>query len=80
MNLAMPPDIGSMVESSEKVKAMNVTMNPPMIQLTIAAGPAILAAITAPNNQPEPIMQLSDVPSMLMLDIERCSFIGFSIN
>ena len=59
----MPPDNGNVVESSLKQSAIKMIKMPPIIQLSIAAGPAIFAARKLPNNQPDPIMQLKLVQS-----------------
>jgi hypothetical protein len=49
------------------------TATPPMTQAMIAAGPAACAAYSAPNSQPEPMIELSDAQTAPMKPISRFS-------
>jgi hypothetical protein len=52
-----PPETGNIVPSSEKVRAMSMIITPPRTQEMIAAGPASWEASSAPNSQPEPMIE-----------------------
>ena len=52
-----PPETGNIVPSSAKVSAMQMIIAPPMTHERIAAGPASCEASSAPNSQPEPMIE-----------------------
>ena len=72
-NRAVPPDTGYMPPSSACTRARMMAATPPMTQAMIAAGPAYWAANSAPNSQPEPMMELSDDQTAPMNPISRFS-------
>jgi hypothetical protein len=51
----MAPERGSAAPTSIHVSAISVMMAPPINQEKIAAGPAIPAAVSTANSQPDPI-------------------------
>ena len=59
-NLAVPPDTGYIPPSSACTRARKITATPPMTQPSRAIGPAACEAYSAPNSQPEPMMEVSD--------------------
>src|SRR5713101_3591866 len=59
-NLAVPPETGYIAPSSAWQRARTMTMIPAMIQASTAAPPTACAAKSAPNSQPEPMIDVSD--------------------
>jgi hypothetical protein len=80
----MPPASGNIVPNSAYVNPINRMMNVPKTQAIKAAGPATSAALHAPNNHPEPMIEPSPVMvkakvliSLLMLLLFICSPLYF---
>src|SRR6266851_6551366 len=59
-NLAVPPETGYIPPSSACTRARMMTATPPMTQPSKAAVPAACEAKSAPNSQPEPMIEVSD--------------------
>src|SRR4249919_258640 len=59
-NLAVPPETGYIAPSSAWQRASRMTTTPAMAQARTAAPPTACAAKSAPNSQPEPIIDVSD--------------------
>ena len=59
-NLAVPPETGYIAPSSAWHSARTMTMTPAMTQSRTAAPPTACAANSAPNSQPEPMIDVSD--------------------
>src|ERR1700761_1308669 len=70
-NRAVPPVTGYMAPSSAWTRPRTTTATPPMTQEMIAAGSTACAAYSAPNSQPEPMMELSDAQTAPMNPISR---------
>src|SRR5579862_4123260 len=70
-NRAVPPDTGYIAPISAWIRPRMTTATPPMTQAMIAAGPAACAAYSAPNSQPEPMIELSDAQTAPMNPISR---------
>src|SRR5216683_3239154 len=59
-NLAVPPETGYIAPSSAWQSARMMTTTPAMAQARTAAPPTNCAANSAPNSQPEPMIDVSD--------------------
>src|SRR5213082_1001242 len=59
-NLAVPPETGYIAPSSAWQSARTMTTTPAMSQARTAAPPTACAANSAPNSQPEPMIDVSD--------------------
>src|SRR5690242_10869307 len=59
-NLAVPPETGYIAPSSAWASARMMTTTPAMSQARMAAPPTACAAKSAPNSQPEPMIDVSD--------------------
>src|SRR5215471_5055738 len=59
-NLAVPPETAYIAPSSAWHKASRTTTTPAMAQARTAAPPTACAAKSAPNSQPEPMIDVSD--------------------
>ena len=59
-NLAVPPETGYIAPSSAWQSARMITMTPAMAQARTEAPPTACAANSAPNSQPEPMIEVSD--------------------
>jgi hypothetical protein len=59
-NLAVPPETGYIAPSSAWHRARMMITTPAMSQAMTAAPPTACAANSAPNSQPEPIIDVSD--------------------
>src|SRR5271165_842953 len=70
-NLAVPPDTGYIPPSSAWTSARMTTMIPAMTHPSKAAVPAACAANSAPNSQPEPMMEVSDAQVAPISPISR---------
>ena len=70
-NLAVPPDTGYIPPSSAWTSARMMTMMPAMTQPIRAAVPAAWAANSAPNSQPDPMIEVSDAQVAPIRPISR---------
>src|SRR6266516_1152751 len=59
-NLAVPPETGYIAPSSAWQRARRMITTPAMAQAKTAAPPTACAAKSAPNSQPEPMIDVSD--------------------
>src|SRR5215467_2726446 len=59
-NLAVPPETGYIAPSSAWASARMITTTPAMSQAMMAAPPTACEAYSAPNSQPEPMIDVSD--------------------
>src|ERR1700729_4034702 len=70
-NLAVPPETGYIPPSSACTRARKMTATPPMTQPSRAIGPAACEAYSAPNSQPDPMMEFSDAQAIFVSPISR---------
>ena len=70
-NRAVPPATGYIAPSSECTSARMMTMTPAITQPSRAAVPAACAAKSAPNSQPEPMIEVSDAQVAPIKPISR---------
>ena len=70
-NLAVPPETGYIAPSSAWTRARMMTTTPAMIQPRTAAPPTACAANSAPNSQPEPMIEVSDAQVAPISPISR---------
>ncbi len=67
----MPPALGNIDPSSLYVRAMVSATAAPITQARIEAGPASLAARSAPNSQPDPMIEPRPTAVRLIVPSDR---------
>ena len=70
-NLAVPPDTGYIPPSSACTRARMMMMTPAISHPRTAIAPASAAAPSAPNSQPEPMIEVSDAQVAPISPISR---------